>query len=198
MAQNVLTTRVERKKEETREKIIRVAMKLFMDQGLESTTMEQIAAQVDIAKGTLYNYFEDREALIRALFEMRRATLRPQVRAAVGKGGDLPFEQRLRAFVRDLFAVYEAHRKFIKVAIETEHLKLTPSSTAQDVQNAIAELVKAGVKEKVIAQSHADMLPLVIAGALKAVVLKRISETTKLDAKDADALVDIILDGARR
>ncbi len=57
-------SRVERKKEETKQKIISVAMKLFEEQGVDQTTMEQIAKEVDIAKGTLYNYFSVKEAII--------------------------------------------------------------------------------------------------------------------------------------
>lgn len=58
------SSRVERKKEETKQKIITVAMKLFKEQGVEGTTMEQIAEEVDIAKGTLYNYFPVKEAIL--------------------------------------------------------------------------------------------------------------------------------------
>lgn len=57
-------SRVERKKEETKQKIIIVAMELFKKQGIDVTTMEQIAREVDIAKGTLYNYFPVKEAII--------------------------------------------------------------------------------------------------------------------------------------
>ncbi|MEL7568250.1 MAG: TetR/AcrR family transcriptional regulator [Dehalobacterium sp.] len=57
-------SRVERKKEETKQKIIAVAMDLFKTQGVDGTTMEQIANEVDIAKGTLYNYFPVKEAII--------------------------------------------------------------------------------------------------------------------------------------
>lgn len=57
-------SRVERKKEETKRKIITVAMELFKTQGLDATTMEQIAEEVDIARGTLYNYFPVKEAII--------------------------------------------------------------------------------------------------------------------------------------
>lgn len=57
-------TRVERKKKETRDKIIDVSIDLFRKQGFNNTTMEQIAREVDIAKGTLYNYFPVREAII--------------------------------------------------------------------------------------------------------------------------------------
>ena len=56
--------RLERKKEETKQKIISVAMQLFMKHGVDATTMEQIAEKADVAKGTLYNYFPVREAII--------------------------------------------------------------------------------------------------------------------------------------
>jgi AcrR family transcriptional regulator len=57
-------SRLERKKEETKQKIITVAMKLFREQGLDAITMEQIAEEADIAKGTLYNYFPVKEAIL--------------------------------------------------------------------------------------------------------------------------------------
>lgn len=37
--------------------ILSVAMRLFKEQGVNATSMEQIAQEVDIAEGTLYNYF---------------------------------------------------------------------------------------------------------------------------------------------
>lgn len=61
---NTTPNRRERKKEKTRLKIIKVAMELFFRQGFDATTMEQIAEKVDIAKGTLYNYFPVKEAII--------------------------------------------------------------------------------------------------------------------------------------
>lgn len=56
--------RRERKKQETKQKIIKIAMYLFKKQGYDSTTMEQIAEEVDIAKATLYNYFPVKESII--------------------------------------------------------------------------------------------------------------------------------------
>jgi AcrR family transcriptional regulator len=61
---NLNKSRFERKKEETKNRIIRVAMALFKKQGVDETTMEQIAKEVDIAKGTLYSYFPVKEAII--------------------------------------------------------------------------------------------------------------------------------------
>jgi AcrR family transcriptional regulator len=56
--------RVDRKKEETRLKIIAVATGLFKAHGFDAVTMERIAAEADIAKGTLYNYFPVKEAIV--------------------------------------------------------------------------------------------------------------------------------------
>lgn len=57
-------SRRERKKEKTRQTIVNVSLALFQKQGFEATSMEQIAEEADIAKGTLYNYFSSKEAII--------------------------------------------------------------------------------------------------------------------------------------
>lgn len=57
-------TRTERKKEETKKKIIAVAMDLFIKQGFDQTTVEQIAEEADVNKGTIYNHFPAKEAII--------------------------------------------------------------------------------------------------------------------------------------
>jgi AcrR family transcriptional regulator len=179
--------------------ILEAAEDLIAAKGLQGAPLAQIAKRAGVAVGTLYNYFEDRDALIRALFEMRRATLHPQLRAAVAKAPSLPFEERLRLFVRDVFAAVESHRKFVKVAIEAEHLKKsTTHDTPHDMQQAITEIVNAGIKEKRLAPASRDLIPVMLAGAIKAVMFRRIADNAPLDPKEADAVVTIFLDGARK
>jgi AcrR family transcriptional regulator len=71
-------SRVERKKEETKNRIVAVAIKLFIEQGVDATTMEQIAEEVDIAKGTLYNYFSVKEAIISEFIQQSFETENPK------------------------------------------------------------------------------------------------------------------------
>jgi AcrR family transcriptional regulator len=48
----------------TRKQIIDVALGLFIDQGYEETTMEQIAERAEIGSTTLYRYFASKDLLI--------------------------------------------------------------------------------------------------------------------------------------
>lgn len=61
---NTESGRRERKKNKTRQTIVDAALALFQKQGFETITMEQIAEEADIAKGTLYNHFSSKEAII--------------------------------------------------------------------------------------------------------------------------------------
>lgn len=54
-------------KHATRKRIIEAAVGLFRSQGFEATTTRDIARTAEIATGTLFNYFETKEALVAAL-----------------------------------------------------------------------------------------------------------------------------------
>ncbi|QBD77365.1 TetR/AcrR family transcriptional regulator [Ktedonosporobacter rubrisoli] len=52
--------RRERKKQQTREKIARVAMELFIERGFDQVTVPEVA---DVSVNTVYNYFPTKEDL---------------------------------------------------------------------------------------------------------------------------------------
>lgn len=63
MSEEILNRR-EKKKIDTMNRIVSTAVDLFRKNGVENTTMEEIAETVDIAKGTLYNHFSSKEEII--------------------------------------------------------------------------------------------------------------------------------------
>lgn len=62
-------TRRERKKEVTRNRLLEIAFKLFSQQGFYNTTVDQITEEADIGKGTFYNYFSSKEAVLNDFME---------------------------------------------------------------------------------------------------------------------------------
>jgi AcrR family transcriptional regulator len=183
-------------RETVRVAILDAAEELIARHGLHDAGLAQIARRAGVAVGTLYNYFTDREALIRALFESRRATFRPRLLAAIHAGADLGFEPRLRGFVRAVLEAFESHRSFLKISIENEHLRPPGSTTPQDVLAGVRELAAAGVREGVVSPDKLEMLPLIVAGTLRAVTVHRLQTGGELVA-DADAIVELLLGGVQ-
>lgn len=175
--------------------ILDAAEELIAAKGLHGAGLAQIAKTAGVAVGTLYNYFEDRDAMVRALFETRRAVLRPKVLAALAAGADLPFEPRLRTFMRRLFEVFEEHRRYIKVVFEAEHLK--PTGSHVDLIAAIDEIVAAGLAEGVIAKASVEPLSITLAGALRTVLVRK-SQSGDSFVAAADRIVTLLVDGARK
>jgi AcrR family transcriptional regulator len=56
-------------KKATRERILEVAQRLFQNNGFDETTIRDIAAEVGMATGTLFNYFASKEEVATTLAE---------------------------------------------------------------------------------------------------------------------------------
>src|ERR1035441_10143564 len=53
--------------EERRDELMKAARRLFLEQGVGATTIEQITSRADVAKGTFYLYFSSKEQVLAAL-----------------------------------------------------------------------------------------------------------------------------------
>lgn len=60
-------TRRERRKITNREEILEAALDIFTQKGFHAASMKEIAERADFATGTLYSFFESKEALYKAL-----------------------------------------------------------------------------------------------------------------------------------
>lgn len=57
-----------RKKQGSREKICKAALRLFTEKGIKATTTKQIARKAGVAEGTIYIYFSSKDQLAYELF----------------------------------------------------------------------------------------------------------------------------------
>jgi len=71
----------ERKKADTRERVLDAAMGLFREKGYDQTAVEEITDAAKIAKGTFFNYFGAKEDILYALLERRLTALEETLHA---------------------------------------------------------------------------------------------------------------------
>jgi AcrR family transcriptional regulator len=93
----------ERKRQQTRERLTRVAMALFLDRGFEATTLDDIAAAADISRRSFFHYFASKEDVVFAWQEESTAAL---VAAVAARPASEPMlaaaENAISAMVRQL------------------------------------------------------------------------------------------------
>jgi AcrR family transcriptional regulator len=65
----------ERKRQQTRERLSRAAMALFLERGFEATTLDDIAAAADVSRRSFFHYFASKEDVVFAWQEESTAAL---------------------------------------------------------------------------------------------------------------------------
>lgn len=75
--------RRERRRTETRERIIRAALDLFSERGVMATTVEDITNAADVGKGTFFNYFPSKEDVLAHLCKLQLNKTREFIAQAI-------------------------------------------------------------------------------------------------------------------
>jgi AcrR family transcriptional regulator len=112
----------ERKKQKTREAIQREAVRLFQENGYEETTIEQIAAAVEISPSTFFNYFPSKEDVV--LYD----AYDPMIVTLLGsRPSDEPLSDAVRAVLATIGIALEKDRDVVfarsKLMVEVPDLR---------------------------------------------------------------------------
>ncbi len=70
-------------------RIIDAAIKLFIENGIHNTPTSKIAKEANVATGTLFHYFENKEALINAVYLDSKKTLSEALTKGTGNEMDI-------------------------------------------------------------------------------------------------------------
>ncbi len=118
------------KKDSKRTRILDAAKRRFGRFGIKATTMLDIAREADIAVGTIYKFFPDKDALILAWVEEHRHLLHSQFEGVLRQ--PLTADEKLREFLLIRFRTVEAVREEPAIAELTRAvLRLTPEAIVE-------------------------------------------------------------------
>ncbi len=72
---------------DSRQRIVRVAYPLFVEQGYDAVSMQEIADAVPLNKATLYHHFQNKDDLFLAVVRMSMTMLYAQIERIIQSGG---------------------------------------------------------------------------------------------------------------
>jgi AcrR family transcriptional regulator len=103
----------ERKKADRRERILDAALRLFHEHGFHGTTFSRIAREAHVSRGTVFNYFPYKEAILIAYFARYLEAARGRL---VGDPSDDGSQDPISAVYRlfdELAAFVDEHRELV-------------------------------------------------------------------------------------
>ncbi|HEY1012508.1 MAG TPA: helix-turn-helix domain-containing protein, partial [Herpetosiphonaceae bacterium] len=135
----------ERQREERAALILAAAQEVFADKGYHDASIDEIAARVGVAKGTVYLHFASKEELLVALAAQQINAFAAWVDQALGGPGTV--RERLEQL---LLYVYERIRERRNQALLEMHARLGLTSQVLDRRGELQALL-AGAQERIAA-----------------------------------------------
>ncbi len=196
----------------TRGAILEAAASVFAADGAANARMEDIAATAGVAVGTVYNYFEDRTALVRALLDTRTKALFDALTAAVQAdepaGADQAkrgFEAELERFVAPLADHFDANRALLSVLLEQERHRGIDAKAAsrrrtviQEVLGRAERLTAKGIRTRALRKGDPAVYAALLVGMVRGVAMSALGRRDSRVAHSAREIVRVFLRGASR
>lgn len=101
--------------DKTRRLILRTAVDLMTAQGIDGTTMKQIARAAGLGDATIYNYFPSKEKLVLAYFELQAGEALALMAATKGQQA-FALQERMQLLIDSLLELLLTDREFVAMA----------------------------------------------------------------------------------
>ena len=138
--------RRERKRSRTLDHLATTAFALFEAQGYDAVTMEQVAAAADVAKGTLYNHFPVKEALLAHWIHAELAAHLDLLAADIAR--QTSFAPRIWAVLKSAIVWCEGHRAYLPHYLRFRFLDINAATIAEEgaMSNGVDRLFEAAIE----------------------------------------------------
>ena len=103
----------------TKEKILEAALEIFSEKGFHVATVDEIAEQAGLGKGTLYRYFANKEALFNELVRIRLEDLEERASSVLDSQDDVV--TMIIKYLRVYFDFFDHNQRLYRVIVQ-EHL----------------------------------------------------------------------------
>ena len=203
MTKNSAATKEEMLREFRVREILDAACRGVSQHGFQGATVDRVAEEAKIAKGTIYLYFQKKDDLLKAAVEQGMENFANQVRAAV-KEMTTPLEKIVR-LVEVSLELSDTKRDFFKtLLLERNFLAASPHHPEAshmldlylDYIHLIEETIQEGVNAGVLRQHNTEASAFALNESIRGCFQQRaLGLTARSAAQDAEILLDLLMHG---
>lgn len=194
----------EQSKEHKRQKILQSSRRIFAEKGYHNTSISDIIRDTELARGTFYLYYKDKEDIFDSILSELTKAISTQIFTLdmAPAGNSDSFYQSLRQMAKNLFKVLGEHRELVQVIITTPFGADTEFDKKVegffDILTNVARLmIKRGIQAGYVVDHNLDLFSYMLVGTLREIVFQwivkdRFSQTLEAEA---DQIIEIFMKG---
>ena len=190
----------------TREGIYKAVEEIIAEDGIEGLTMNRLAEQAGIAKGTIYLYFKDKQELIQSAMDYSLSPLKDGVIQILDSNNDPEVILKdYTLFLVDFFKKNLSRFRVMQYRLNQQD-KVNPHFNSKGKEHfqlsvqKVAEIIDRGIAEKrfrkINSQTFAHMYIISNITIVKRYLCIDEGKTSDIDA-DAELLIDVFLNGIK-
>ncbi|WP_406458046.1 TetR/AcrR family transcriptional regulator [Streptomyces sp. NBC_01622] len=187
--------RRERRRRQVRDQLYAAALDLFVSQGYETTTMEQIAETADVARATVFNHFSQKVGFLEEWGARRRARVAEILGSSPAQ--DLSVGDRLRRYLREMAELNIASRAETTILMDAA-ARVGSLLHDASLEIELAKIVEQGRQRGELRTGvDAEQVGAMLAACYFSTILRWIrAEPAPFDLRDRlDGALDVILLG---
>ncbi len=174
------------------------AMRVVGRKGLTRATVQEIADEAGVAKGTVYLYFRSREEVLDRTTQAALDELLDRLRSAAEEGG--AFREVLARVLSTQLAYFDEHKDFFRLYFamgdSTEAHRRRRQANRQRLVAQLVEVLESAARSGEVQAADPERAAVAIAGAARSVILRRIEERRVRPLEDdVSLLVDLFCAG---
>lgn len=164
--------RTTKKPDERRKEILDAAMKLFLSKGYEKTSVEDITNDMQVAKGSFYNYFKSKQEVFEACI-LLVANVTVDKYLIILNNGEKPVLERLIEYIEYNFELSKQENNELFEAIHSPtfdaiHSRVIAESSQKLIQT-FTRLINTGMEESNFQIIDPEFTAAALLGALSGV-----------------------------
>jgi len=185
-----------------RQGVLDAVIGLLMRDGVQGITMDRVAMEAGVAKGTLYVYFKNKEEILDAAVE---ASFEPLIVELTGiMDADKAPDKRLEDFSRLNLQFFDEQQDLIRILFyDRERIHSEKNRFNDDryltLLSKVAEVLNEGVDTGLFAPMDSMKIAAMFIEANMGMVMQRIRDGISGDVEqDARQIISIFMEGLRR
>lgn len=174
------------------------ALRLTLLHGIDGLKMADIAKEAGIATGTLYVYFEDKEALLGSLYAAVQATCRQHLPKAERK--EEPFRVLFKnAFItaQQYWVIHFAEAIFMDQFYHSSYISAAMKKEPMPLEDYFSLLLAGAKRQLLVKDMDTDLLLCAITGLLRQAEMLCVRAEKKLNKPLLEKLFTLCWDGIK-